>query len=1067
MIRQKSEDYHLDGGGGPSTSDGDRLTSPGTKRKNESTFRQLQNDVMGKARSTLSTLGDVWKTSKSTLSGGGGGGSGSGAQSGDQYHDTGGGDGSDYDGRGGGGGGGPESGGYEGQFSTPPRSPKSAKDKSSLDFFLWPKGKSKDGSSKGSQKKDKSAKGQSGGQEPPSFSYDSSHQGSANKGRGAGQKEPPMSPGTGTIRKQTFGSGQGPPGPGPGSRGPPSNHHQHYQQQQQQQQPHYQHSSRAMKYRYEYGESSGDDFRQRSLDETSEYSRSMEDNMAYVGHRGGDDDMGEDGDLRYDDRYYGGGTNTAAAPRPKSYNEKYSSQYYDYSQGYDHHHHRPRSQRSQQQQQQQQRTFDYDEQEEERSDLPPATSSGNQSNLRKAQNANATGGNASSANNPSSPAPAQKHILFNEENDILYFKENQRPSKTKSLNEHQSRAEKQQQQQQQTGGGRGPSKSASYPKDGGRKMGDQDSAYRQQQQQQLALPSPQPTASALRKVSRDERANAAQQQQQQVRSAPTTPSTVGQNEPNIIRATLKLEKLSSSGAPLLGDGAAGGRGGNAGDSSPAPGEQQQQQSVSKPTKGIQKQFSTIVNLSRGGGGVSGSSSTLPRGFEYGGGASKAGGDGGGGGRLPGTILEEESSQSRQLAVGSGEGEKRTTGRKICFKDEPVDSGALERLKCQTLPRSAGRSSVRTSRTEGPNTDPSVNEYLDTDMTLPRRGSLDSDLESQAMRIVRTVGQAFEVCHKLTMQDSGDDNLGDDHSELSPCDVSEQDRCSDRISEDEDIKKDPTKSAHDSPRLTRPDHLDLAALSQHPSVPPSPASASAAAVAAAINSNNTSSSMHQQHHRSSSSALQSQQDKDAGLDAVSLATQTPLTASREMSSLREQLDQQQQQTRQVLAQLMLVREQLISETNARMDAQARIQQLLQQNRELLEHIASLGGYHEPDRPGLSATAIGIAPQLSSTAKVARWFHTLQWTNQSQSLSRPESGFVSGDSRSERNQKSDVDMVDLLAKDHATSGSIAAAANGVDLCDEYLLVEGTSNLWSKLSVKKRKKLLGLKLGKVTTF
>uniref|UniRef100_A0A182P3J9 Uncharacterized protein n=1 Tax=Anopheles epiroticus TaxID=199890 RepID=A0A182P3J9_9DIPT len=91
-------------------------------------------------------------------------------------------------------------------------------------------------------------------------------------------------------------------------------------------------------------------------------------------------------------------------------------------------------------------------------------------------------------------------------------------------------------------------------------------------------------------------------------------------------------------------------------------------------------------------------------------------------------------------------------------------------------------------------------------------------------------------------------------------------------------------------------------------------------------------------------------------------------------------------------------------------------------------------------------------LSSTAKVARWFHTLQWTNQAQSLSRPESGFVSGDSRSERNQKSDVDMVDLLAKEQ-----------GVDLCDEYLLVEGTSNLWSKLSVKKRKKLLGLKLGK----
>lgn len=42
-------------------------------------------------------------------------------------------------------------------------------------------------------------------------------------------------------------------------------------------------------------------------------------------------------------------------------------------------------------------------------------------------------------------------------------------------------------------------------------------------------------------------------------------------------------------------------------------------------------------------------------------------------------------------------------------------------------------------------------------------------------------------------------------------------------------------------------------------------------------------------------------------------------------------------------------------------QARTNQLLQQNRELLEHIAALGGY-EPDRPNLTATSIGIAPQV---------------------------------------------------------------------------------------------------------
>lgn len=96
-------------------------------------------------------------------------------------------------------------------------------------------------------------------------------------------------------------------------------------------------------------------------------------------------------------------------------------------------------------------------------------------------------------------------------------------------------------------------------------------------------------------------------------------------------------------------------------------------------------------------------------------------------------------------------------------------------------------------------------------------------------------------------------------------------------------------------------------------------------------------------------------------------------------------------------------------------------------------------------------------MTSSAKVARWFSQLQ-SYPPASLSRPESGFVStSESRSERNlKKSEVDEHDgkhLFGTD--------------DYADEYLLVEGTASLWSKLSVKKRKKLLGLKLGKVTTF
>lgn len=98
-------------------------------------------------------------------------------------------------------------------------------------------------------------------------------------------------------------------------------------------------------------------------------------------------------------------------------------------------------------------------------------------------------------------------------------------------------------------------------------------------------------------------------------------------------------------------------------------------------------------------------------------------------------------------------------------------------------------------------------------------------------------------------------------------------------------------------------------------------------------------------------------------------------------------------------------------------------------------------------------------MTSTAKVARWFNQLQ-SYPAASLSRPESGFVStSESRaSEKNlKKSEVD-------DHDGKNLFP---NNDDFADEYLLVEGTASLWSKLSVRKRKKLLGLKLGKVTTF
>jgi carboxyl-terminal PDZ ligand of neuronal nitric oxide synthase protein len=107
-------------------------------------------------------------------------------------------------------------------------------------------------------------------------------------------------------------------------------------------------------------------------------------------------------------------------------------------------------------------------------------------------------------------------------------------------------------------------------------------------------------------------------------------------------------------------------------------------------------------------------------------------------------------------------------------------------------------------------------------------------------------------------------------------------------------------------------------------------------------------------------------------------------SREIQQLREQLQQQTLQTKQALAQLLLLKEQLMSEQNARIEAQVkssqnffkriikhstfpqqqRTQQLLQQNRELLEHIGSLSGLTDAERPGLTPGNIGIAPQVGN-------------------------------------------------------------------------------------------------------
>ncbi|XP_044251944.1 capon-like protein isoform X2 [Drosophila takahashii] len=209
----------------------------------------------------------------------------------------------------------------------------------------------------------------------------------------------------------------------------------------------------------------------------------------------------------------------------------------------------------------------------------------------------------------------------------------------------------------------------------------------------------------------------------------------------------------------------------------------------------------------------------------------------------------------------------------------------------------------------------------------------SHKKSQAMRIVRTVGQAFEVCHKFNLhKNSLEPN--DERSDISSSELLDVEQISEQqLSEDgerggggdnETPKKEHLAISPDLNRTQpqRPSHLEL--MPSHSSL------------------------------RKSNSLLCDVDDKSPG---------SPSSPRSEISQLKDQLEAQALQTRQALGQLMMVREQLISETNARIEAQARTQQLLQQNRELLEHLASLGAYNEQQSAGLTSANIGMAPQQS--------------------------------------------------------------------------------------------------------
>ncbi|NXF05871.1 CAPON protein, partial [Smithornis capensis] len=177
----------------------------------------------------------------------------------------------------------------------------------------------------------------------------------------------------------------------------------------------------------------------------------------------------------------------------------------------------------------------------------------------------------------------------------------------------------------------------------------------------------------------------------------------------------------------------------------------------------------------------------------------------------------------------------------------------------------------------------------------------SKKKSQAMRVVRTVGQAFEVCHKLSLQHALHNADG------------QADGASDKSAEEQPLEGDSGLPCWGEPQSkSQPELVDPL----------------------------TCPFLCAQDAENCSLHLASSQQLLSPSSPCSSASITPLASQHCLQLLQQQLLQQQQQTQVAVAQVQLLKDQLAAETAARIEAQARVRQLLLTNRDLLQHVSLL-------------------------------------------------------------------------------------------------------------------------------
>ncbi|NXK36445.1 CAPON protein, partial [Piprites chloris] len=206
----------------------------------------------------------------------------------------------------------------------------------------------------------------------------------------------------------------------------------------------------------------------------------------------------------------------------------------------------------------------------------------------------------------------------------------------------------------------------------------------------------------------------------------------------------------------------------------------------------------------------------------------------------------------------------------------------------------------------------------------------SKKKSQAMRVVRTVGQAFEVCHKLSLQHALHNADG------------QADGASDKSAEEQLLEGD-SGFPWGAGRPPTPRHGRGGVLWGNGGRPGDWSMCSAAAgvplLRVTVSWLDLEALSWRPHCRPPLLAPCSQQLLSPS-SPCSSASITPLASQHCLQLLQQQLLQQQQQTQVAVAQVQLLKDQLAAETAARIEAQARVRQLLLTNRDLLQHVSLL-------------------------------------------------------------------------------------------------------------------------------